>query len=202
MGLLDELLAGVTAGAQGSGRSQRAPTGGGAGMNSSVLMALLPVILSMLASRGGAGPSSGTGGGLGDILGQMLGGGAPGRGTGGMGDILGQVLGGGARGGGGMGGLGELLDSLQRAGHGDAARSWVGKGQNMPISPDVIGQVFGRSGLEAIARHAGVSEAEASEGLSQLLPEVVDRVTPNGDVPDLDSLVASVDAMSRRYGFR
>ena len=203
MGLLDELLAGAAAGGQGGGRSQRAPAGGGAGMNNSVLMALLPVILSMLASRGGAGPSTGAGGGLGDLLGQVLGGGgAAGRGAD-MGDILGQVLGGGARSGaGGMGGLGELLESLQRAGHGDAARSWVGSGENVPISPDVIGQVFGRGGLEAIARQAGVSEAEASEGLSQLLPEVVDRVTPNGDVPDLDSLVASVDQMSRRYGLR
>lgn len=185
MGLLDELLAGAMSdqgmGAPRPGGMAQAPAGGGAGMNG-VLMALLPVILSMLANRGGAG--TGAGSGLDGILGQVLGGG-------------------GARGGGGgMGGLGELLESFQRAGHGDAARSWVGPGQNTPIGSDVIGQVFGPGGLEAIARQAGISEAEASEGLSQLLPEVVDRVTPTGDVPDLDSLVASVDAMSRRFRSR
>jgi uncharacterized protein YidB (DUF937 family) len=45
-----------------------------------------------------------------------------------------------------------------------------------------------------------VSEQDASAGLSQLLPEVVDRMTPNGRVPDLDVLTASVDDLSRRFG--
>jgi len=153
-------------------------------------------VLSMLMNRqGGTG-----GGGLGDILGGMLGGrggqagGAPG---GGLGDILGGMLGGG---GGGMGGLGGLLQQFQRAGFGDQANSWVGTGQNLPISPDAISQVFGNDALSQIARQAGISEAEASQGLSQLLPEVVDRFTPDGAVPDLDQLAASVDSMLRRRG--
>jgi uncharacterized protein YidB (DUF937 family) len=168
---------------------------------SSVLMALLPVVLAMLANRGGGAPQAGSGpggGGLGDILGQVLGGGAQRGGGGGMGDILGGMLGGGA--GGGMGGLGGLLEQMQRAGYGEQARSWVGTGQNMPISPDVIGQIFGQGGIAEIARQAGVSEREASEGLSQLLPEVVDRVTPNGQVPDLDQLAASVEDLRKRLG--
>jgi uncharacterized protein YidB (DUF937 family) len=205
MGLLDDLLAGA-AGAQGMGgestgdarasaRPQMSPGAGGGGP--SILMALLPVVLSMLASRGGGVPApqtgGGGGGGLGDILGQMLGGAQL---RGGGSDVF---AGGGA--GGGLGGLGALLESLQRAGYGDQARSWVGSGANSPIPPEAIEQVFGRGGLAEIARQTGISEAEASQGLSQLLPEVVDRVTPNGDVPDLDSLVTSVDQMSRRYGF-
>jgi uncharacterized protein YidB (DUF937 family) len=119
-----------------------------------------------------------------------------------MGDILGQVLGGGGAGGGmgGTGGLGGLLEQFQRAGYGEQASSWVGTGQNQPIPADVIGQIFGQDGLAAIARQAGVSEADASAGLSQLLPEVVDRVTPNGEVPDLDQLTASVSDLSRRFG--
>jgi uncharacterized protein YidB (DUF937 family) len=145
------------------------------------------------------------GGGLGDILGQVLGGGAQPRGGGGLEDILGQVLGGGAQprgggGGGGMGGLGGLLEQMARSGYGDQARSWVGTGQNMPIPPDAVEQIFGRGGITEIARQAGVSEADASRGLSELLPEVVDRVTPNGQVPDLDQLAGSVNDLSRRLG--
>jgi uncharacterized protein YidB (DUF937 family) len=210
MGILEDLLASAMGGGQGAGAEdtdnagmrERAQAGGGGAMGR-VLMALLPVILSMLASRGGVSQGGTGGGGLGDILGQILGGGGAQRGGGGgLGDILGQVLGGaGGGGGGGMGGgLGGLLEQMARAGYGEQARSWVGTGQNMPISPDVIGQIFGQGGIAEIARQAGVSEREASEGLSQLLPEVVDRVTPNGQVPDLDQLAASVEDLRKRLG--
>ena len=131
---------------------------------------------------------------LDDLLGNVLGGGlgqqggrcsrveAAGRGRaggGGLGDILGQVLGGGAPSAAG-GGLGGLLKQMQRAGFGGQARSWVSTGQNMPVSPDAFGQIFGEGGLEEIARRANLTPQQTSEGLSQLLPEVVDRVTPGG----------------------
>ncbi len=99
-----------------------------------------------------------------------------------------------------VGGLGGLLEQMARAGYGDQARSWVGTGQNMPIEPDALEQIFGHGGIAAIARQAGVSEADASQGLSELLPEVVNRVTPGGEVPDLDSLAASVGDLSRQLG--
>ncbi len=213
MGILDELLASVAGQQAGSGGSggvggmggaarrapADAPSGGGMG---SVLTALLPVVLSMLASRGGGAPQAGTGGGLGDILGQVLGGGGGGQSRGGgLGDILGGMLGGGGGGGGGgMGGLGGLLEQMARAGYGDQARSWVGSGQNLPITPEALEQIFGQGGVAAIARQAGVSESDASRGLSELLPEVVDHVTPGGQVPDLDQLANSVTDLSRRFG--
>jgi uncharacterized protein YidB (DUF937 family) len=219
MGILEDLLASATSpqggmgGMGGMGGQPRqapapAPAQAGGGGMGGIMMALLPVVLAMLANRGGGAQQAGTGaggGGLGDILGQVLGGGAPRGGGGGMGDILGQILGGGGGGGagagmGGMGGLGGLLEQFQRAGYGEQASSWVGTGQNQPIPADVIGQIFGQDGLAAIARQAGVSEQDASAGLSQLLPEVVDRVTPNGQVPDLDMLSASVNDLSRRFG--
>jgi uncharacterized protein YidB (DUF937 family) len=220
MGILEDLLGSAMAGQGGAGgiggmggmggmggpARQAPPQAGGGGMGG-IMMALLPVVLSMLASRGGGTPQAGMGaggGGLGDILGQVLGGGAQSRGGGGLGDILGQVLGGGAQprggGGGGMGGLGGLLEQMGRSGYGDQARSWVGTGQNMPIPADALEQIFGRGGITEIARQAGVSEADASRGLSELLPEVVDRVTPGGEVPDLDSLASSVNDLSRRLG--
>jgi uncharacterized protein YidB (DUF937 family) len=150
-----------------------------------ILMALMPVVLGMLAKRGNA-PQAGIGQGQG-------------QGGGGLGDLIGGMLGGGAAAGGGAGGLGDLLERFQHAGFGEQAQSWVGTGQNLPIPADIIGQIFGSGSLSQIAQQAGLSEHEASEGLSQLLPEVVDRVTPGGQVPDLDQLSASVEALARQF---
>lgn len=108
---------------------------------------------------------------------------------------------GGAQGaGGGMGGLGAMLEQFQRAGFGEQAGSWVSAGPNLPISPDVIAQVFGRDGLASIGSQAGLDEQQVSAGLSEILPGVVDRLTPQGQVPDLDVLAASVDDLQRRFG--
>lgn len=185
MGLLDDLLGGLAGQATG-GRvpspSARAGTGGAT--TNTVLVALLPVVLGMLANRG-SGPGS---------TGQAS--------AGGLGDILGQVLGGAARGGGSAGGLEAVLAQLQRAGFGEQAASWVSPGANKPIPADAMSQIFGRDGLEQISRQAGLSEEDASRGLSELLPEVVDRVTPGGDVPDLDTLTSSVAELARRFGVR
>lgn len=224
MGMLDDLLA-AAAGGQGLG-GQGPATGRsgnvGGGVNSSALVALLPVVLALLANRGGsqggASPggglgdilgqalgdrrsSGGAGGGLGDILGQVLGGsGSSPRGPGGgLGDILGQVLGAGG-GAGAAGGLGGLLSQLEHGGFGEQARSWVGTGANRAITPDAMSQVFGADGLAVIARHAGLSEGETASGLAQLLPEVVDRVTPQGRVPEGDELAGNLQDLLRRFG--
>jgi uncharacterized protein YidB (DUF937 family) len=98
------------------------------------------------------------------------------------------------------GGLGDLLEQLQRAGYGEQARSWVGTGANLPISPEAMSQVFGRDALSKIASQAGLSEQEASAGLTEVLPQVVDRLTPQGEMPDLDSLASSVGDLRRRLG--
>ena len=96
--------------------------------------------------------------------------------------------------------LGGLLQQMEQAGLGRQARSWVGAGQNEPLSPEAIGAVFGEGGIDAIARQAGLTPKQASDGLSQLLPEVVDRLTPDGQMPDFDQLVRGVDALRARMG--
>lgn len=205
MGILEEMLGQMAGGAPmgGDPRTGASPASqGGSGLGK-IALALLPVILGMLAGRQG-GPSAGFGPG-------GAGGGLGGGGGGGLGDILGQILGGGPGGGGpgglggaqrGPGGLGDLLEQLERAGYGDQGRSWVGSGQNRRISPEDIGVIFGRDGLSDIARRSGLSEDDASRGLSELLPDVVNHVTPQGAAPDLDSLRASVDDLARRFGVR
>ena len=205
MGMLEDLLSGAMGGQPGMGQpaGRQMPQASRGGGMSGTLMALLPIVLAMLSNRGGGAQQSGSGmsgGGFGDILGQMMGGGGQ-RGGGGLGDVLGGMLGGGSAGrGGGAGGLDGLLQQMAQAGYGEQARSWVGTGQNMPIEPEALEQIFGRGGIAAIARQAGVSESDASQGLSALLPEVVDRVTPGGEVPDLDSLSANVGDLSERFG--
>ncbi len=183
MGLLDDLLGQLAAGPTMANRqAPRAEAAGGGSSMRSILMALLPVVLMMLRSRGSneSAPSAGVGRSAG----------------GGLGDLLGQVLGGA----GAAGGLGAILDGLQRAGFGDQARSWVGTGENLPLPPGALEQTFGQGGLAEIARRAGLSESDTSRGLAELMPEVVNHVTPSGSVPDGGDLLRSVDDLARRLG--
>jgi uncharacterized protein YidB (DUF937 family) len=150
---------------------------------------------------GGGQAGGGMGGGLGDILGQVLGGGAQGGGArrapvpggsagGGLGDILGSILAGGAGGaaGGGLGGvlnggLGDILKQLQENGHGDVADSWVGRGQNKQIDPRDLEEALGRDKMKSLAEQAGMSDIQFMHGLAQGLPQVIDRMTPDGRLP-------------------
>jgi uncharacterized protein YidB (DUF937 family) len=89
-------------------------------------------------------------------------------------------------GGGGMGdlgGLGGLLGRLQQGGLGDVAASWVGNGPNAPVSPDQLGGALGGDLMGMLARQLGIGEQEVAGHLSQVLPQVVDKLTPGGQVP-------------------
>jgi uncharacterized protein YidB (DUF937 family) len=76
----------------------------------------------------------------------------------------------------------------------------VSQGENQALPSGALEQVFGQGGLAEIARRAGLSPEDASRGLATLMPEVVNHVTPNGQVPGDDDLLASVDALARRMG--
>jgi uncharacterized protein YidB (DUF937 family) len=122
-----------------------------------------------------------------------------------MGGLLGQLAGGllGGGGGGGMaqillgllqsqpGGLAGLVQGFQSKGMGDIVNSWVGTGANMPVSPQQIEQGLGGDMLSKIAAQLGVSPQIASTGLSQLLPNMVDKLTPQGQVPQQQDVMAS-----------
>lgn len=210
MGLLDQILGGLAGG--GLGRQQ--PMGRAGGGMSNVLVALLPVVLSMIANRRTAGSATGVdaggvlgggsnagnaGGGLGG-LGGMFGGAG---GVGSAGDVLGGLAGmfGGAGGSAaGAGGLGGLLEQLTQKGYGQQASSWVGTGENQPLPPEAINEVFGHDQLSQIAQQAGVTTDEARDGLSELLPGVVDHLTPGGQVPEFDQLSSSVDDYLKQLG--
>ena len=99
--------------------------------------------------------------------------------------------------GGFAGGLSGLLEKLQDAGHGDTVKSWVGSGENQPIDPGQLRSALGQKTISDVAQQAGVNEQEFLAQLSQNLPQFVDKLTPNGQVPSLQQVVA---ALSRKEG--
>jgi len=83
----------------------------------------------------------------------------------------------------GVGGLGDLVGRFTQGGLGDVIGSWIGHGQNAPISGDQLTQVLGSDTIGKIAEQLGLSHGETAGQLSQMLPEVIDRMTPNGEAP-------------------
>ena len=82
-----------------------------------------------------------------------------------------------------LGGLGGLLDKLKGAGHGNVADSWVGTGQNQSINANDLGAALGPQVIREIAQRTGMDEGELLKQLSTALPGIVDKLTPNGQVP-------------------
>jgi uncharacterized protein YidB (DUF937 family) len=82
------------------------------------------------------------------------------------------------------GGLQGLVQSFHDKGMGGVVSSWVGTGQNLPISADQIPQVLGSDQVKALAAKCGVSPDAAGSAIAQLLPGIVDKLTPNGQVPE------------------
>jgi uncharacterized protein YidB (DUF937 family) len=92
------------------------------------------------------------------------------------------------------GGLGGLLQSFQQGGLGHVFQSWIGTGQNLPISPDQLHSTVGSDWISKIAQATGLPQAQVEQHLSSLLPQVIDHLTPNGQMPqgDIGSQLAGV----------
>ena len=95
-----------------------------------------------------------------------------------------------------LAGLGGLLDKLQTGGLGSIANSWVGSGQNQPVAPGQLGPALGSDLLKTLAQRSGLPEEELTKQLLQVLPGVVDKLTPAGRVPTLAEL-SRASEMSR-----
>jgi uncharacterized protein YidB (DUF937 family) len=81
------------------------------------------------------------------------------------------------------GGLGGLVQRFHEKGLGGLVSSWVSTGENLPVSPDQVQHVLGSEQVRELAAKAGISPETASSHLAQLLPMLVDRLTPNGQLP-------------------
>lgn len=97
--------------------------------------------------------------------------------------LLSQVLG-------QAGGLSGILAKLQQGGLADAAASWVGTGANQPVSADALGKALGPDLMGMITGALGTSQQQASSTMADLLPDVIDRLTPQGQLPQDDGLGA------------
>ena len=83
-----------------------------------------------------------------------------------------------------LGGLSGMLRRFQQSGHGDVINSWVGPGQNRAIAPDQLHQALGPDAVNNLSRLTGMSQDQLLSELSRVLPGVVDKLTPNGRMPD------------------
>ena len=88
------------------------------------------------------------------------------------------------------GGLEGLIRSFQQGGLGDIVNSWVAKGQNLPVSGEQIESVLGGSVLQDLAAQLGVSPQQASGSLADVLPQLIDQMTPNGELPQGGDLLS------------
>jgi uncharacterized protein YidB (DUF937 family) len=82
-----------------------------------------------------------------------------------------------------QGGIGALAQRFHEQGLGGVVQSWISTGQNQPIDPQQIQNVLGSGQLEQLAERFGIPKETVANGLSQILPQVVDKMTPNGQVP-------------------
>jgi uncharacterized protein YidB (DUF937 family) len=190
MGLLD-VLNGMQNGPRGpSGPSTESSSGGMSPMTMAILALLAwKAVKHFGGSQPGASPAPAPSPAPSP---KTINAGMPGGAGGGMSDLLkgglGGLLAGGAAGSILSGGLGDLMKQLQQAGQGEAANSWVGKGENKPISPGDLSSALGADQIDAIASQAGMSRNDLLQGLSQYLPGVIDHLTPDGRLPDESEL--------------
>jgi uncharacterized protein YidB (DUF937 family) len=119
-------------------------------------------------------------------------------------DVLGNLAGGSNAGGSGLvgsvlemlssrqGGIAGLAESFVQNGLGHVVSSWIGTGANLPVSADQLQQVLGSEQIQSFAQKAGISPEAAGSQLANLLPGVVDKLTPGGEVPREGSDLMSV----------
>jgi uncharacterized protein YidB (DUF937 family) len=135
---------------------------------------LMNAVVGMLAGGGAAAPApTGAGGAAGTL--------------GGLGSLLGS--------GGQGGGLGGLVNQFEQAGLGDLMSSWVGTGANQPATPAHIEQGLGADTLSQLAKKAGLSPQVAASLLAVALPMLINKLTPQGQVPPQASLQSSLGGL-------
>lgn len=126
-------------------------------------------------------------------LGSVLGGSGDGK----QNDILGSVM---NLIGGQSGGLAGLVQQFASKGLGDVVNSWVGTGSNLPISANQIQDVLGSDAISGIASKLGINASDVSQQLSNFLPQVVDKLTPEGKVPEGDILSQGMNLLGGLFG--
>lgn len=97
------------------------------------------------------------------------------------------------------GAMSNISNAFQSAGLGNVLQSWVGTGQNLPITGDQVQQVLGPDKVADLSAKAGVSEADTSNALAGMLPQVIDKLTPNGQVPSEGELSSTLSSLGKMF---
>jgi uncharacterized protein YidB (DUF937 family) len=97
------------------------------------------------------------------------------------------------------GGLQGILQQLQSGGIRDQVASWVGTGENLPVSGNQITNALGAENITQIAQQAGVEPGQAASGLAQMLPQIIDKLTPDGQVPQNDLLAQGLNLLRGKF---
>ncbi|HOT44460.1 MAG TPA: YidB family protein [Spirochaetota bacterium] len=82
------------------------------------------------------------------------------------------------------GGLRGLVDAFMGSGLDEIIKSWLGTGSNNPITADQLKNALGPEKLEELASRAGIPADQATKVLKDILPDIIDRLTPNGNIPE------------------
>lgn len=98
-----------------------------------------------------------------------------------------------------MGGLPGLIEKFQKGGLGEIVSSWVGTGANQPVSADQISAALGADRIREMAGNAGVSGNQMSDALASLLPQMIDKLTPDGRVPEGNALTQGISALAEKF---
>ncbi|HET7105924.1 MAG TPA: YidB family protein [Candidatus Acidoferrum sp.] len=95
-----------------------------------------------------------------------------------------------------VGGISGLEKMFQQGGFGAIFGSWVSTGQNLPISADALQNVLHSGALQEVAQRAGIDPNQLSGMMSTLLPNLVDKLTPNGQIPDAGTLQSMLKGLA------
>jgi len=95
------------------------------------------------------------------------------------------------------GGLQGLIQTFKEKGLGDAMSSWISTGENQPVSGDQVQHALGGNFIQQIAQQLGSSKSEVSGGLANLLPDIIDKLTPSGNLPEGDALNQGLNRLKK-----
>lgn len=101
---------------------------------------------------------------------------------------------------GGQGGLQNLIGQFSSKGLDDVIGSWVGTGKNLPVTSDQLQNVLGKDTIGNLASKLGMDSGALTSQLSKLLPDVVDKLTPDGKVPEGDIMSKGMDMLGGLFG--
>jgi uncharacterized protein YidB (DUF937 family) len=91
-------------------------------------------------------------------------------------------------------GLDAVLDKFRASGLDDKVESWISQGKNAALSPDEVKDALGDE-LDGFATKAGVAKDQAADGIAKALPELVDKLTPDGVVPSEEKVKSELSAL-------